>query len=64
MNESKNHHSGVYWVAGSEKTVVFRRQHDVAFLQKLALWKPSLQHVLLVKHSTAETQLYAEMPRG
>lgn len=31
---------------------------------KNVLWKPPLQHVLSVKHSVAETQLCAEMPRG
>lgn len=62
-NKPKNHHLGVYWVGGSEKIVVLRK-HAADFLQTLALWKLPLQHVLLVKHSTAETQLDAKMPRG
>lgn len=64
MNKPKNHHLGVCWVGGSEKAVLLRKQQDADFLQELALWKTPLQHVLLVKHSMAETQLYAEMLRG
>lgn len=55
---------GGYWAGGSQKAVVLGKQHDEDFLQKLALWKAPLQHVLLVKHSMAETQLHADMPRG